>query len=284
MVGRAVLNYAQGSTVLSWFFKGDEYVHVRWSPGSTKGQKIYFGPTKWTNGLGCLKETGFHKIDSILSLPQNIYLRHYHEAYFFCDDKYALVELYPNGFFPWVSEIPRSSDSESGGSDDSSDDDPGRGAILPAWFEVKEGSFPRTAPKLLSTGNISDIWPSLAKAGFNRIDGAVMNPHRSNEAYVFNRTQYCHIRFTWGGGRDEILDGPNAIEGCWAGMDFAEIEAIIPCPRWKRTAHVRKAYVFCEDQYAQIRFHASESSSDTKKTGRRDIVEEWPCLKQAGFY
>ncbi|QRV73479.1 hemopexin domain protein [Ceratobasidium sp. AG-Ba] len=130
---------------------------------------------------------------------------------------------------------------------------------------------------VVSVTKISKGWPSIAKAGFDRIDAALIVPGRSNEAYIFSRTKYCRIRFTPGVVNDELLDGPKDIADYWGVMDFDEIEGIMPRP-----GKEENAYVFCEDQYVQIRVNVG--GRDELITERRDVIEWWPSLKAAGFY
>ncbi|KAG8703614.1 hypothetical protein FRC08_002735, partial [Ceratobasidium sp. 394] len=50
-------------------------------------------------------------------------------------------------------------------------------------------------------GHVKEItaangWYSLAKIGFNHIDGALMVPGRKDEVYFFSGEQYCRVRFS----------------------------------------------------------------------------------------
>ncbi|QRV88311.1 hemopexin domain protein [Ceratobasidium sp. AG-Ba] len=160
-------------------------------------------------------------------------------AYFFCDDQYALVKVIPDVCFP--------------------------GGIL-IYSDLGT-----------TTAKISDNWRSLAKAGFSRIDGALMVPGRKNEAYVFSGTKFCRIRFTPYVYDDELLDGPKEILDHWGVIDFDQIEAIFPHP-----GKEQHAYVFCEDQYVEIRI--DEGGPGVRISERSDIAAGWPALRQAGFY
>ncbi|KAG9080827.1 hypothetical protein FRC06_006118 [Ceratobasidium sp. 370] len=124
---------------------------------------------------------------------------------------------------------------------------------------------------------ISDGWPSLAKAGFDHVDGALIVPGTPNEAYIFSGEQYCRIRFTEGSTNDELLDGPKPITVGWSVMKFKEIDTIIPRP-----GSENGAYVFSGDQYVQLKVVVG--GHDELVSGQRDVAPYWPSLKKAGFY
>ncbi|KAG8705679.1 hypothetical protein FRC08_001517 [Ceratobasidium sp. 394] len=224
MVGRAALNIA--NTNQSYFFKGDKYVKIHWTPGTTD-DGISYGPTEFVKEWESLKETGFSKIDGILPIPGHDY-----RAYFFSGSKYARIEYVPGA--------------------------PG--------------------DKILGgVRTISDSWLSLAKAGFDHVDGALMVPGTTDQAYIFSGEKYCRIRFTEGQINDELLDGPKAITTGWSVMKFKEIDTIIPRP-----GSENGAYVFSGDEYVQLKVVVG--GYDDLVSGQRDVATYWPSLKKAGFY
>jgi hypothetical protein len=224
MVGRAALNIT--NTNQTYFFKGNKYVKIYWTPG-TADEGISYGPTEFVKEWASLKDTGFLQVDAIMPIPG-----HDHRAYFFCGSQYARIEYVPG----------------AGGD------------------------------KIIgSVKSISDGWPSLAKAKFDHVDGALIVPGRSNEAYIFSGAKYCRIRFTEGQTNDELLDGPKAITTGWSVMKFKEVDTIIPHP-----TNNQNAYVFSGVKYAQIKVNVG--GYDDLISGPRDVTPYWPSLEMAGFY
>ncbi|KAG8744277.1 hypothetical protein FRC10_010440 [Ceratobasidium sp. 414] len=125
--------------------------------------------------------------------------------------------------------------------------------------------------------SISGSWPSITKAGFDHVDGALVLPGSSNEAYIFSGTKYCRIRFTEGETNDELIDGPYAISDGWKAATFKQIDTVIPRP-----GSSPGAYMFSGDKYAQIRVVVG--GTDELVGGVRDVAPYWPSLEQAGFY
>ncbi|KAF8601636.1 hypothetical protein BDV93DRAFT_585062 [Ceratobasidium sp. AG-I] len=224
MVGRAATNITGQNQ--SYFFKGDKYVKINWTPGTTD-DTIAYGPTEFIKEWASLKETGFKQIDAILPIPG-----HDHRAYFFSGDKYARIEYVPGA--------------------------PG--------------------DKILGgVRSIKDNWASVAKAGFDHLDAAIMVPGTTDQAYILCGEQYCRINFREGKNDDELLDGPKAITTGWGAMKFKSVDTIIPEPS---TTH--GAYAFCGDQYARMKIVVG--GYDDLVTGPKDVAPYWPSLKKAGFY
>ncbi|KAG8742106.1 hypothetical protein FRC12_015443 [Ceratobasidium sp. 428] len=224
MVGRAALNIANSNQ--TYFFKGDKYVKIHWTPGSTD-EGISYGPTEFVKEWASLKETGFTQIDGILPIPGHDY-----RAYFFSGSKYARIEYVPGA--PGDKII---------------------GAVR----------------------SISDGWPSLAKAGFDRVDGALLVPGKPDEAYIFSGEKYARIRFTEGSTNDELLGGPKAITTGWSVIKFKSIDTIIPRPGTDNGA-----YIFSENKYVQLKVVVG--GYDELVSDQRDVAPYWPSLKEAGFY
>ncbi|KAG8740726.1 hypothetical protein FRC12_015899 [Ceratobasidium sp. 428] len=124
---------------------------------------------------------------------------------------------------------------------------------------------------------ISDGWPSLAKAGFNHVDGAFLVPGNPKEAYVFSGEKYVRIQFTEGQTNDELLDGPKAITTGWSVIKFKELDTILPRP-----GSDNGAYIFSGDKYVQVKVVVG--GYDELISGQRDVAPYWPSLHQAGFY
>ncbi|KAG8753781.1 hypothetical protein FRC11_007136 [Ceratobasidium sp. 423] len=224
MPGCAVTNIT--GTDQSYFFKGDKYVKIKWTPGTTT-EEISYGPTEFVKEWATLKETGFDRIDAILPIPG-----HDHRAYFFCGNKYARIEYVPG------------------------------------------------APGDKILGGVRDLhsnWASIKKAGFDSVDGALMVPGRTDEAYIFCGEQYCRIRWHELKNDDELLDGPKPITVGWSATGFKKFDAIFPRP-----GNDQNCYIFSEGKYVQIKI--SVGGKDDLISDQRDIASWWKTLHKAGFY
>ncbi|EUC56459.1 hemopexin domain protein [Rhizoctonia solani AG-3 Rhs1AP] len=118
---------------------------------------------------------------------------------------------------------------------------------------------------------------SLAQAGFNCVDGALMVPGSKGQAYIFSGEQYCRIRFIEGQTNDRLFDGPKPITVGWSVMKFNKIDTIIP-----RLGSDNGCYVFSGDKYVQLKVvvgGCGELVSD-----QRDVAPYWPLSHKAGFY
>ncbi|KAG8753782.1 hypothetical protein FRC11_007137 [Ceratobasidium sp. 423] len=224
MVGRAALNIS--GTDETYWFKGNQYVRYKWTPGTTT-DSISYGPTEFVKEWESLKQTGFKQIDAILPVPGQD-----RRAYFFSGDKYARIE--------YVVGAP--GDKIIGG-----------------------------------TKAIHDGWPSLKKAGFDHVDGGLLVPGKTNEAYIFSGEQYIRIKLTEGQANDELLDGPKPITVGWSVTKFQKIDTIIPRP-----GNDQNAYLFSQDKYVQIKVNVG--GYDELISDHRDVAPYWPGLHKAGFY
>jgi hypothetical protein len=124
---------------------------------------------------------------------------------------------------------------------------------------------------------ITKNWASLAKAGFNRIDGAIMVPGRTDQAYFFSGNHYCRIKFTEGKFDDQLLDGPKSNTVSWSATKFMTIDRIVPVP-----GSSDGAYIFSGDQYVHIKIVVG--GTDELIAGPQDVGSNWPILRQIGFY
>jgi hypothetical protein len=122
--------------------------------------------------------------------------------------------------------------------------------------------------------SITKNWASLAKAGFSGIDGVIMVPGTTDQAYFFSGERYCRIKFTQGKSDDQLLEGPEPIMTRWPEMKFKRIDTIIPDPE-----DPLGAYVFSGDQYAQIKLVGASTT-----TGPKNLLPDWQILRQVGFY
>ncbi|CAE6347119.1 unnamed protein product [Rhizoctonia solani] len=224
MAGVAALNIT--GTNQSYFFQGDRYVKIKWTPGKTDDE-ISYGPTEFAKEWASLKEAGFYGVDAILPIPG-----HDHRAYFFSGDKYARIEYVPGA--------------------------PGD-KILGGVRPIK--------------GN----WLSVDKAGFESVDGALLVPGTTDQAYIFSGDKYIRIRFTEGKIDDELLDGPKPISVGWSKIGFESFDTIFPRP-----GSDNGAYIFSGDKYVQAKVVVG--GYDELVSEPRDIGRYWPSLVKAGFY
>jgi hypothetical protein len=125
--------------------------------------------------------------------------------------------------------------------------------------------------------SITKNWASLAKAGFSGIDGAIMVPGTTDQAYFFSGEYYCRIKFTEGKFDDQLLDGPKPITVGWSAIKFKTIDRIFPDP-----GSSDGAYVFSGDQYVQIKIVVG--GTDELIAGPQDVGSNWPILRQIRFY
>lgn len=123
---------------------------------------------------------------------------------------------------------------------------------------------------------ISD-WPSLVKAGFSSIDGALPVPGKPDEVYFFSGQQYCRTKYTEGKIQDELLDGPKPITTGWSALGFDSIDTVFPRPGTDRGA-----YFFNGGEYCQL--NVVVDGKDEHVSGPREIASFWPGLAEAGFY
>ncbi|KAG9126089.1 hypothetical protein FRC07_004932 [Ceratobasidium sp. 392] len=223
MVGRAALNALTEGKNTTYFFHGDKYVKIAWTPGAG-GDKVQYGPTETWNEWKTLKEAGFTHIDAILPIPG-----HANRAYFFCGDKYVRTEFTPGT---------------------SKEENVGRVHSISEWHSLKKAGFnhvdaalnvPGTtdqayffcgnkmarvsfkegvgSPDELKEGPhmICDHWSGL---GFHSIDTIIPHPTSNEHAYVFSGNQACRIVLLPGGGVDRDV-GPKDAASYWPSLHQA---------------------------------------------------------------
>jgi hypothetical protein len=126
--------------------------------------------------------------------------------------------------------------------------------------------------------SIADNWGSLKKAGFDHVDGALIVPGTTDQAYFFSGEKYCRVSFTEGTGtKDELLDGPKEITTGWSVIKLKSVDTIFPEP-----GSNKGTYAFSGSQY--VRFNLVVGGYDELVTGPKDVAPYWPSLHKAGFY
>lgn len=126
---------------------------------------------------------------------------------------------------------------------------------------------------------ISEYWASLKEAGFNFVDGALLVPGTTDQAFFFSEDKYCRISFREGHKDDKLLEGPKLISSGWSAMGFPAIDTIIPRPG-SSTDH---AYIFYDKDYIQTQVTSEGEGALTSKP--RNVASWWKeSLGKAGFY
>ncbi|KAG8736342.1 hypothetical protein FRC10_009416 [Ceratobasidium sp. 414] len=211
-------------------------------------------------------------------------------SYFFKDDKYCKVSWKPDQGGDTVTYGPTE--------------------IFKEWKSLKEAGFARIDAILPIPGNvnkayffsgsqyariqftpassdeqilggvrsITDNWGSLAKAGFERVDAAMIVPGTTGQAYFFSGNEFCRVSFKEGvSSPDELLDGPHMIRDRWSGSGFRTIDTIVPHP-----TSANRVYIFSGDKASRV-ILVPGGGVDTD-VGPSNAADYWPSLHKAGFY
>ncbi|KAG8688825.1 hypothetical protein FRC12_000949 [Ceratobasidium sp. 428] len=80
---------------------------------------------------------------------------------------------------------------------------------------------------LTGVSSITEHWRSLAKAGFDHVDGAMVVPGATNQAYFFSGSKVCRVAFNT---TDELLEGPYEINKRWYKLGFQTIDTVFQAP------------------------------------------------------
>lgn len=147
-----------------------------------------------------------------------------------------------------------------------------------ARITIKPGSLDDKI--VLGPKNISTEWPSLLEAGFGSVDAVLPNPDNIDEAYFFYGTQYALIKVKPGTNDDVLILGPKVITSEWPSLrraGFDAVDAVLPNPNNKD-----QAYFFRKTQYVLISV-SSGTNDDQIVNGPKEIVTEWPSLRDANF-
>src|SRR5690606_29023864 len=118
---------------------------------------------------------------------------------------------------------------------------------------------------------ITDVWKSLAQAGFDTVDAAFPVPGVHAEAYVFRGTNYVRIHLF----DDRIVYGPVNITEHWPGLAQAGFDAVdtaLAVPN-QDDGHT---YFFKGDHYVKCKVIAGKP--DTITWGPKPIEQYWKTL------
>jgi len=230
------------------------------------------------------------------SVASVLHPTHSGQAYFFCGNRYAIINVSPGSTGDTIALGPKtlvdnwpalSKAGFTGGVD----------AVLPNpknkqemyFFCVDNYAFinimPDTTDDYIVDGpkNILAEWPSLKKAGFARLDAVLPNPANSDEAYFFSGERYVLINIKSGPNKAYIIndDGPKPILDNWPSLKkagFKKVDSILPNP-----SNSEEAYFFSGDMYARINIKPG-STGDYIVIGPKAVHNEWPSLRKAGFW
>ncbi|KAF8601630.1 hypothetical protein BDV93DRAFT_495489 [Ceratobasidium sp. AG-I] len=221
MVGRAALNIT--NTDQTYFFKGDKYTKIKWTPGST-GDSVSYGPTEFVKEWASLKEAGFTQIDAILPIPGHDY-----RAYFFSGDKYARIEYVPGApgdkilggvrsiADNWASIKKAGFDHIDGalavpGKTNETYVFSGYRYARIRWAEGKNDDELLDGPKPITTG-----WGAIKLPS---IDTIIPEPGSSKGTYAWSVDRYVRFNVV-PGGSDELVAGPQEVAPYWPSLHKA---------------------------------------------------------------
>lgn len=220
MVASAALN-VPNTNYETYFFKDDEYIKVKWTPGVGGGDSVTYGPAKFADDSPSLKATRFSCVDAILPIPG-----HEQRAYFFRGTHYARIDFFPGD--PSKDKLHNCSPiAQNWASLKKAGFDHVDGAIMATdstteavFFSgekycrvsFKEGSFDDEL--LDGPRDIATDWPST---GFKSVDVIVPRPGGpTDRAYVFSGPYYVQTEVTTKGERKVISD-PRDVASWWKG-------------------------------------------------------------------
>ncbi|CAE7159891.1 unnamed protein product [Rhizoctonia solani] len=221
MPGRAATNIT--GTNQSYFFKGDKYVKISWTPGKTDDE-ISYGPTEFVKEWESLKEAGFSQVDAILPI-----LGHDHRAYFFSGDKYARIEYVPGAPGDKILGGVRS--------------------IADNWASIKKAGFDRVDAALNVPGKAGEVyvfykeqyahikytegknddelldepWPitsAWTATGFKSFDTIIPRPGNDLNAYIFSGEKYSQVEVNVGRA-DQLVSEPRDVPPYWPSLHKA---------------------------------------------------------------
>lgn len=213
------------------------------------------------------------------------------ETIFFKDEKYVQVRWTPGGNDTIVRGPAKFADDSTALRDagfthiDAVLPDPGKKHSVyffsgPQYAVVDFFTDTSKADVLDSVGMISTGWPSLKKAGFEHVDGAMMVPNSTKQAFVFCGNKYCRISLTGTGEyNDELLEGPINILTGWNAMGFTSVDTIFPQPGTSGD----QAYVFSGGECVRTYVTPYGQGAQTSKPYK--LSAAWSnSLARAGFY
>lgn len=209
-----LLNPASNDEV--YVFAETKYVLMKFAPPGS----IINGPKMVVTEWPSLRKAGFAgRVSAILPNPGNSY-----EAYFFCEDKYALISIKPGTNDDFIINGPKSIRDNWPSLRDAGFEG-GIDAAIPNPSNSYEAYFfrgdqyvlirivPGTTNDTIINGPkpIHGNWPSLEATDFGGgVDAAIIDPSNKQQAYFFSRDRYALVDIKPGTTDDTLVSTSNA--------------------------------------------------------------------------
>lgn len=195
-------------------FSGTQYAKVNFS-----SDKIETGP-HWITYWGTFSKADFGKVDAIVGVPNEP-----NQFYAFYGGQYFRAKIDPSGNDSFVNSAPKSIASEWPGLVEAGFDTVDAGVVDPSHPDrIYFFSGTRTlgyscskseviwGPKLITDG-----WPGLKEAGFDRVDAIIQKPETKHVYYVFRGNKY--VRINWDGhGNATVSRNTDLIKDQWQSL------------------------------------------------------------------
>jgi hypothetical protein len=207
----------------AYFFLDTQYARVSVDPG-TADSCIVFGPTNIIHEWPSLKKARFCWVDTAFPSSKDST-----EVFFFCRDRYVLVNVIPESSDDSIISGPKSmiewpSFQKVGFTylDAALPSPKGNGETY--FFSGTQCALIKVTPGTTDDHvidgpkDIATAWPSLRTAGFSTIDAVLPNPKDPTEAYFFSGPQYALIKVIPGTNSDHIIDGPKPVAENWPSL------------------------------------------------------------------
>ncbi|KAG8721456.1 hypothetical protein FRC08_012802 [Ceratobasidium sp. 394] len=135
---------------------------------------------------------------------------------------------------------------------------------------------------LTAVSPITPNWDSLSKAGFDHVDGAMIVPGTTHQAYFFSGSKFCRVAFSTNPDQsDELLEGPYELCERWSKLGLNAIDVMIPSP-YTDLGTLTHAYLFAGTHAARV--NLVPGGGVDVLTGPIHAATYWPSLHDAGFY
>ncbi|OQD60548.1 hypothetical protein PENPOL_c022G09465 [Penicillium polonicum] len=199
-----------GTNVI-YAFSGTQYARVNFA-----SDKIETGPHWITSQWGTFKKAGFGTVDAIVEVPNEP-----NQFYAFYGGQYFRAKIDSNGSDSFVYSAPKSIASEWPGLVEAGFDTIDAAVVNPThpdqiYFFSGTRSLEYSVSKskiCWGPHTISEGWPSLKEAGFDRVDAIVKKPETDHIYYVFRGNQY--VRIHWKGGDGTVDRHTDFIKDQW---------------------------------------------------------------------
>ncbi|QRV90478.1 hemopexin domain protein [Ceratobasidium sp. AG-Ba] len=124
--------------------------------------------------------------------------------------------------------------------------------------------------------SITTHWPSLARAGFDHVDAAIIVPGTTNQAYFFSGTRFCRVSFHAESDQPgQLLQGPYEIRDRWGSLGFQTVDMVLPSP-YTSLCTFTHAYVLSGALVAKINLVPGGDVDVIE--GPANEMQVWPSL------